>query len=211
MIIRGDAAHRQRVRERLLSRAIIDLHGPLRVDDAPCWNFDKPSKSTGYGQFSVGRQKGLLAHRVAYELWYGEIPAGTEVDHVCRNRACCNPAHLEAVTHRVNTLRGAAPSAVNAVKTECGNGHKFTSANTYIDKRGSRCCRACARDKRRRRVAAGLGKYEPKPPRLKCKRGHDWTPENTYIRPDNGRRLCVACQRIREKTFRGKSPEDAAA
>jgi hypothetical protein len=223
MIIRGDAAHRQRVRERLLSRTIVDLHGPRPVDDAPCWFFSgKPHKKTGYGQFSVGKQKGLLAHRVAYELFCGEIPDGYEVDHLChpsdgscppatcQHRRCCNPAHLKAVTSRANTLRSTSLAAANAAKDYCDNGHAFTRANTYIGKNGARCCRACAREKRRRRVAAGLVKYEPKPSRLKCGRDHDWTPENTYIRP-NGRRMCRACARIREEKYRGKSSEDEAA
>ncbi len=69
MIIRGDAAHRQRVRERLLSRVYVDPHGPRPVDDAPCWLWGRKPSPEGYGQFSVGKQKGLLAHRVSYELW----------------------------------------------------------------------------------------------------------------------------------------------
>lgn len=221
MIIRGDATHRQRVRERLLSRVLVDLRGPRSVDGSPCWHFTRPNKRTGYGQFSVGKQKGLLAHRIAYELFCGEIPDGAEIDHLCHpgdgscpaatcpHRACCNPAHLAVATSRSNTLRGNTPAAANAAKDRCDHGHEFTEANTYRY-RGARFCRACAREKRRRRVAVGLVKYEPKPPRLKCGRGHDWTPENTYIRP-NGRRTCRACARIREEKYRGKSSEDAAA
>jgi len=223
MIIRGDAAHRHRVRERLLSRAVVDLDGPRPVDDAPCWFFSgKPNERTGYCQFSVGKQKGMLAHRVAYALWRGEPEDGAEIDHLCHpadgscapatcpHRQCCNPAHLAAVTSRTNALRSTSPSAANAAKTVCDSGHEFTEANTYIAGDGHRECRTCNREKRRRRVAAGLVKYEPKPPHLKCKRGHDWTPENSYTAPD-GRRRCRACMRIRESGYRSKPPEDTAA
>jgi hypothetical protein len=224
-IIRGDAVHRQRVRERLLSRAIPDLDGPRPVDDSPCWFFSiKPDARTGYCHFSVGKQKGILAHRAAYELWYGEIPHGAEIDHlchpgdgscppeICKHRRCVNPAHLRAVTHRANTLRSSNPAALNATKTHCLRGHPYDEANTGSNGRNStaRACRTCGREKRRRRVAAGLLKYEPRPKPVACKRGHPWTPDNTYTTPD-GRRRCRACMRIRDQKSRGKSPEDAAA
>jgi len=224
MIIRGDAAHRQRVRERLLSRAIVDLHGPRSVDDSPCWLFraERYPKS-GYAQFSVGKQKGLLAHRVAYELFCGEIPDGYEVDHLCHpddgscppatcpHRRCCNPAHLAAVTRKANALRSTSPMAKNALKTHCPKGHPYDEWNTGSNGRdGNRACRTCAREKRRARVAAGLVKYEPKPKASACRRGHPWTPENTYVTPD-GRRQCLTCRRTREAGYRGKPPEDAAA
>ena len=206
--------HLCRVRERLLANAIVDLNGPRPVNDSPCWRWAMNPKGR-YGQFSVGKQKGLLAHRVAYELFNGPIPAGLTVDHLCRNTRCVNPAHLEAVTQRVNTLRGTGPIAVNAAKTVCDHGHELTEANTYLDKRGARCCRPCQRAKDRSRYAAGKRKpYQPRPhasrtPRTHCKRGHELTPANTYMTPD-GRRQCRPCKSSREEAWR-RSRKDTAA
>ena len=177
--------HLCRVRERLLANAIVDPHGPRPVSDAPCWQWAKNPKGR-YGQFSVGKQKGISAHRASYELFNGPIPAGLTVDHLCRNTRCVNPAHLEAVTQRVNTLRGTGPIAVNAAKTHCDHGHELTDANTYIDKRGARCCRPCQRAKDRR--------LNPRrPPRTHCNSGlHLWVEDNIYVAP-NGKKRCRPC------------------
>jgi hypothetical protein len=61
--------------------------------------------SDGYGETFVNGRV-VYVHRIAYEGAFGPIPDGFEIDHLCRNRACCNPAHLEAVTRAVNTRRG---------------------------------------------------------------------------------------------------------
>ena len=95
----------------------------------------------GYGRFwSNGR--GVYAHRYAYEHFVAPIPKGLTIDHLCRNRACVNPAHLEVVTMRVNVLRGETFAAENAAKTHCVHGHEFTQKNTYYAKQG-RVCRSC--------------------------------------------------------------------
>lgn len=95
----------------------------------------------GYGRLSIRRQM-RLAHRVSYELAYGEIPDGLPLDHLCRMRNCVAPLHLEAVTHRENALRGIGPTAANARKTHCPQRHEYTPENTYVFG-GSRNCRAC--------------------------------------------------------------------
>lgn len=115
----------------------------VSYDDTPCWQWTG-HLDDGYGHIRVNNKQGQ-AHRFSYEQFRGPIPDGMEIDHLCRNRACVNPAHLEAVTSVVNTLRGESFAARNARKTHCPSGHPYDDANTRIDKRGSRVCRACIR------------------------------------------------------------------
>lgn len=103
----------------------------------------------GYGQIRDGTRR-LYVHRVAYQQAKGPIPFGWEVDHLCRNRACCAPAHLEAVPRRENILRSDCPSARRARQTHCRNGHEFTLANTFITRKNQRQCRTCNRERMRR-------------------------------------------------------------
>lgn len=127
-----------------------------RVDaDGDCWEWTGSTRE-GYGAVRF-RGRNTLAHRVSYEHLVGPIPEGLELDHLCRNRRCVNPDHLEPVTHRENLLRGPSFSAKNARKSHCLRGHPFDEWNTWRDRKGSRHCRACHRDKetiRRERVRA---------------------------------------------------------
>lgn len=97
------------------------------------------------------RTPGIYAHRWAYFVAYGAIPEGKELDHyVCSNKRCVFSLHLKAVTHRENSLRSSSPSAINAAKTHCRNGHEFTKENTWrwFNKETGqfvRQCRACWR------------------------------------------------------------------
>ena len=121
--------------------------GPEVRDSDSCWSWTGSTNSSGYGQF---RHKGVKinAHRFSFELLRGEIPAGLELDHLCRNRRCVNPDHLEPVTSFVNKMRGRSFSALNAAKTHCSRGHAFTPTNTRKRPSGWRECRACRKQTR---------------------------------------------------------------
>jgi hypothetical protein len=80
----------------------------VRDPDTECWEWTAARKNGGYGSLAIGRGN-VYAHRFAYEMLVGPIPTNLELDHLCRNRGCANPAHLEPVTRRVNVLRGRAP------------------------------------------------------------------------------------------------------
>ena len=106
-----------------------------------CW-----SKQTGYGKVQINH-KPKLVHVLSFEWAKGILPEGTEIDHLCRNRRCVNPEHLEAVNHRDNVLRGINACASNAKVTHCPQGHPYDLFNTYRRPDGGRDCRIC-RDKR---------------------------------------------------------------
>lgn len=135
-----------------LSDAVANRFWP-KVDKAgDCWLWTGVRNPKGYGRFHLGGRL-LMAHRIAYELTVGPIPEGMQLDHLCRTRACVRPDHLEPVTQRVNILRGVAPSAQNAQRAECVNGHAFTPANTYTTPNGRRQCRVCIRARGERSAA----------------------------------------------------------
>lgn len=114
----------------------------MRVDANGCWIWQRSTLKAGYGCIRV-EGKTRTVHSVAFELFEGEVPEGLELDHLCRVRACCNPMHLEPVTHRENILRGASRAAKAAV-THCPRGHAYDASNTYRYQ-GRRFCRACQR------------------------------------------------------------------
>lgn len=128
--------------KRLLSHIIVN---PV----TRCWEWQSDIDANGYGRVTV-EGKTAYAHRVSYTTWAGPIPPGLVVDHVCRVRHCINPAHLEAVTNTVNTLRGTSPIAKNARKTHCPQGHPYTGSNLRVN-RNRRYCVACQNERNRQR------------------------------------------------------------
>lgn len=104
---------------------------------------------TGYGTIQISG-KPELVHAVSYKLVGKIIPEGMELDHLCRNRACVNPDHLEPVIHRDNVLRGINACAQNARATHCPQGHPYDLFNTYRIPSGGRGCRTCRMEENRK-------------------------------------------------------------
>jgi hypothetical protein len=165
-------------------------HVDRRADDE-CWSWDRPTPS-GYGRFKIA-EKMFYAHRIAYELLVGPIPEGLQLDHLCRQRSCCNPTHLEPVTNRVNSLRSNNVGAIHAAVTHCPAGHPYDDDNTYRYPDGRRGCRACRHD---RNVAYRRRKGQPQrrfSTETHCKEGHPWTAETLYVVRVSGQRRCRVC------------------
>jgi hypothetical protein len=128
---------------RLRAKAVIDW-------STGCHVWSKPLNTYGYGAIWVDGAN-RMAHRVAYELSEGPIPEGLVIDHLCRNRACVNPAHMEPVTNHENVMRGEGEAAKNKAKTHCPQGHEYSEDNTYRAARGDRQCKTCRRERDQQR------------------------------------------------------------
>ncbi len=115
-----------------------------------CWIWIGSLNTDRYPHFCIGGRWGktVLCHRYSYELVHGHIPAGMQIDHLCRNIRCVRPSHMEVVPPKVNVLRGNTIVATNAAKTHCKRGHPFTPENTRLEN-GSRRCKECRRLKQR--------------------------------------------------------------
>lgn len=138
----------------------------IQVDnETGCWEWTGAKSRGGYGVvFYNGRQMG--AHQATWLIMHADLPAktGLVLDHLCRNRACVNPAHLEPVTDSENKLRSplvgrawqragsAAAQAKRQARETCAHGHPWTTENTYQRRDGGRTCRPCNRAARRRYI-----------------------------------------------------------
>jgi hypothetical protein len=163
-----------------------------------CWVWLRGKNSAGYGQFCGWGNPGrwMLAHRWSYEFNVGPIPQGLVIDHLCRNPACVNPDHLEAVTQRENSRRGA---LAHVIKTgTCRRGHASVPGKN---------CRQCASvcDKARRRKR-GLMRKGPKP-RSHCVAGHEMSGDNLWVGP-MGDRKCRTCNAERHRVRRNNGKTD---
>jgi hypothetical protein len=133
-------------------------------DENGCWNWQRFRDRDGYGKFQY-RGVGWRAPRWIYEALRGRIPDGHHLDHLCRNRGCVNPDHLEPVLPRENWRRGEAHTLALADATHCVNGHEFTPENTHISTRRSgpgagserRSCKTCLHDRYVATRAADVG------------------------------------------------------
>lgn len=130
----------------------VDVGHPLG-----CWEWTGPTTGNGYGRIYVLGFRERMAHRAAYALLIGPIPPGMELDHLCRNRRCVNPDHVEPVTPRENCMRGYSFGRKNADRSHCTHGHLLDEQNTYVRPNGHRDCRACIRERVRRYQARRQG------------------------------------------------------
>jgi hypothetical protein len=125
----------------------------VSVDNSSgCWEWTASSRAGGKGEYGGFGMKALgypniQAHRAAWILLRGPIPAGLTIDHLCRNTNCVNPDHLEPVTAAENIRRAF------EIRTHCPNDHEYTEANTHRMRNGRRRCRACHRDREAERRA----------------------------------------------------------
>ena len=128
----------------------VDKRGP-----DVCWPWLASKTPAGYGHFQH-EGKTVYAHRYSYEQLIDSIPNGFTIAHLCFNRGCINPSHMETVTQGVNVLRGTGACAVNAHKTHCPKGHPYAGGNLYFSSIGGRRCRICSRESQRRYSTVNL-------------------------------------------------------
>jgi len=120
------------------------------VSETGCWRWTAGLRN-GYGHYWAGVDRTRYAHRVSYEAFACEISKGLVLDHLCRNRKCVNPSHLEVVTHKVNILRGEGACAKHARKALCSQGHSYDKVYKTGKQKGMRYCGTCKNKRQRAR------------------------------------------------------------
>ena len=115
------------------------------MGNSPCWIWEGAYNNKGYPRLTLGGEH-WLAHRLAYERYWGPIPGGMQLDHICREPGCINPLHLEPVTCRENLRRSPFTQAsIHGNKRVCLRGHPFDATL----EQGYRWCRVCANRRKR--------------------------------------------------------------
>jgi len=135
----------------------VNKNGPAPAERpglGPCWIWEAGKTAQGYGGFHPTKYELELAHRWSFKYHGGELEPAYVVDHLCRNRTCVNPAHLEQVTNEENLRRGRGYRLSNGMDDHCINGHRYTEINTYRNPNDLTDirCRQCARERDRTRV-----------------------------------------------------------
>ena len=140
---------------------LIRLREKLSLGRGHCWVWNGARNARGYGVIGIGGHDGstVLVHRLLFESRFGAVPVGMDLDHVCRNPSCANPAHLEVVDHRTNVLRGSLRTVAIHNSGMCHRGHP--RSESYLTADGAVIyCKTCRREYRQewrqRRRAEGL-------------------------------------------------------
>lgn len=145
-------------KEFVLSR----IKSRINITSSGCWEWQGPKSHNGYGVLSLPQNlKELLGsrvHRITYQIYVGDIPEGLQLDHLCRNRPCVNPQHVEPVTAKENIRRGETGKhnkhrgwLYQRMTTACVHGHPYDEKNTRIYK-GKKDCRECDRIRSRKKT-----------------------------------------------------------
>lgn len=201
----GDPTFRQRIR----SDSPNDWASKIHVNQCGCWEWTAYVDHQGYGKFMGPNHQTRRAHRYVYQELVRELARTEHLDHLCRNRRCVNPDHLDVVEHVVNVRRGVA-GINNSRKTHCKYGHEFTPSNTIRNSLGQRNCKECTRRIARQNTRRWRGTPDdavPNAEKTHCKQGHEFTPGNTYVRKGGGR-SCREC--VRQSQARYKARKRAA-
>lgn len=189
--------------ERVFSRC---SEGPETYKSTLCWNWNLCKNKDGYGVFRPDNKAAWRTHRLVYTLFYGPIPEGMVIDHLCYNRKCCNPEHLDCVSSQENTRRATAHHNLGQMRqrrTHCVKGHLYTEKSTKwvtgTSGNSHRRCLDCYRNKLKKQRERNI-----KPTRTHCKHGHEFTPENTCSYP-NGKFYCRTCQKQATEKYKAKN------
>ena len=160
----------------------------ISISNSGCWQMTGWHDRDGYAHFHKSKRQSK-AHRISYEFHNGLIPAGLTIDHLCKNKGCVNPEHLEAVTAQENASRHNAEGYKqwwSALSNE--------DRAAFVEKSGKKASQIAAAKK----LAA-----------THCRRGHEWKPETTYIVPSNGSRRCNVCFAEVQKRARAKASKSS--
>ena len=138
------------------NKSALDRFWPKVLKTESCWIWTKSINESGYGKFNSPAGYSNLAHRFAYQALTGSIPDDLPLDHLCRNRRCVNPEHLEPVALAENKRRGLNFRLANGMDNSCVNGHEYTPENTYVNpnKPNDIRCRRCAANRYLQRKVA---------------------------------------------------------